>query len=375
MRVPTWMPVLAASLVGVPGPLVSAEAPVAVSPGDVTAEQIEASCPTFSWGKVDGARVYELVLFRVAPGSETAELIWTQRVPGAASAWTPSLDRCLSRGEEYAWAVRAVGDEDPGPWSTPALFTVAEGPSEADLTQALKVIERYGREGDAAGRSSSRSVGPSNAAAAPRELAANRAPEASAVAVGDPALQVNGAAVVTAASLDGALCQSLTFRYLDRGDGTVLDCNTGLIWLKDAQCLGAAYWGSVHPNVFDLVSELDAGTDFGCSNYVAGTYSDWRIPDMGELCGLWNGSCTGTSCCSAPDGIVDTRFSFPAVANARGDAQWSSDDAFVGVQNSVYWSATADNEISAIWRVSLSTGDLQTGIFNSVFWAWPVRGP
>jgi hypothetical protein len=42
------------------------------------------------------------------------------------------------------------------------------------------------------------------------------------------------AEVFTAADL----CWALTWRYVDLSDGTILDCNTGKQWLKDAGCLG-----------------------------------------------------------------------------------------------------------------------------------------
>ena len=96
-------------------------------------------------------------------------------------------------------------------------------------------------------------------------------------------MQVNGSPVLTEATL-GATC--LGRRWLDQGNGTVLDCNTRMIWLKDANCLGQAPWtppGVLFPTtVFTKVEELNSGTDFGCSGYTAGTYADWEVPTISE---------------------------------------------------------------------------------------------
>ncbi len=97
--------------------------PVAVSPGDASKlALVEGRCPTFSWGEVDGAKSYELVVYRVEQGSEEAEPVLSQRISGSALGWTPSLDRCLERGGQYAWSVRAVAEKGALEWSSPSLF-------------------------------------------------------------------------------------------------------------------------------------------------------------------------------------------------------------------------------------------------------------
>ena len=81
----------------------SAARPVAVSPGStVGTTVISERCPTFSWGAVEGADTYDLVVYRVAPdarlgepepgvfweaarsGSGRASRIWARRAKGGA---------------------------------------------------------------------------------------------------------------------------------------------------------------------------------------------------------------------------------------------------------------------------------------------------
>lgn len=117
--------------------------PVAVSPGSPTGARIGDTCPTFSWGEVDGARSYELVVYRLGEESEEAEPVLRQRFSGSVDSWTPALGRCLERGGRYAWSVRAIGKKGSSEWPAPNLFEVAAGPSAAELETALAVVRSY----------------------------------------------------------------------------------------------------------------------------------------------------------------------------------------------------------------------------------------
>lgn len=119
-----------------------AEPPVAVSPGSAQGALIEGRCPTFSWGEVDGARTYELVVYLLGEQSEETRPVLQKSFPGSVETWTPSLDRCLERGGRYAWSVQAVGKE-ASDWSQPSLFEVASGPIEAEFEEALSVVRSY----------------------------------------------------------------------------------------------------------------------------------------------------------------------------------------------------------------------------------------
>ena len=68
-------------------------------------------------------------------------------------------------------------------------------------------------------------------------------------------------------------------RFTDNLDGTVTDNLTGLIWLKDVHCMGVRDWA----DALTQIANLNMATDFSCSDYVAGTFDDWRFPNVKEL--------------------------------------------------------------------------------------------
>jgi hypothetical protein len=142
--------------------------------------------------------------------------------------------------------------------TAPNLFKVASGPSEAEFEAALEAVRTYLEEGEAGTASGSGKSAESSGMASPTlasQSAAGPGPAPLSSVAGDSSLQVNGAAVVTTATLAGGvgaqLCLAVDYRYVDLGDGTVLDCNTGKMWLKDADCLGTGTWdnsGTRMPN-------------------------------------------------------------------------------------------------------------------------------
>ncbi|MDH3745647.1 MAG: hypothetical protein OES47_11165, partial [Acidobacteriota bacterium] len=95
-----------------------------------------------SWGEVEGARWYDLVVYRLEDEEQT-EPVLRERITGSALSWTPSLDRCLEAGGKYAWSARAVSSWKASDWSAPSLFQVASGPSAAEFEEALAVVRKY----------------------------------------------------------------------------------------------------------------------------------------------------------------------------------------------------------------------------------------
>lgn len=187
-----------------------AEGPVAVSPGSSTGSLIGDSCPTFSWGIVEQAESYELVIYQVEKDNEDTEPVLRQSFPGSVHGWTPSLDRCLERGGQYAWSVRAVRSKASSEWSAPSLFQVSSGPSESEFEEALQVVRQYLAE-EATGSVGVSAAGveePLGGASAMLVAALVRRPDTGPSllgVVGDPALQVNGSPVVTVATLAGSV--------------------------------------------------------------------------------------------------------------------------------------------------------------------------
>ena len=122
----------------------AAEPPVVVAPGGgESLAAIPARCPTFSWGAVERAEGYELVVYGLEVSGTLGGPVLRHLVPTAALSWTPSLGSCLHAGNRYAWSVRAIGTQWETAWSEPALFEVAREPTEVEFRRALAVVERY----------------------------------------------------------------------------------------------------------------------------------------------------------------------------------------------------------------------------------------
>lgn len=67
-------------------------------------------------------------------------------------------------------------------------------------------------------------------------------------------------------------------RFIDKGDGTLMDTVTGLIWLKKANCLSGA-WSSVIISINRLASGQ-------CGLNDASTPGQWRLPNRSEMLSL-----------------------------------------------------------------------------------------
>jgi hypothetical protein len=150
-------------------------------------------------------------------------------------------------------------------------------------------------------------------------------------------------------------------RFMDNGDGTVTDNLTGLIWLRDATCLGRRQWTDGN-DAFDQVNKLNSGEDFGCDGYAAGTFDDWRLPNVRELQSLID---YGRVEPALPDGY-DSFFSFTPAdpGNPWADSQyWSS-------TTRAYPPGTSEDA----WWVYLSTGLVSYDSKTNDYRVWPVRG-
>ncbi len=121
---------------------------VVVSPGERGREVEAASaCPTYSWSAAAGAEAYELAVFRL-DGADEPELLFTRRLEGPVTSWSPSRAECLPAGGSYGWTVRPLLAEsrgEAGAWAEPLRFRVAGTPSEEEVAAALAVLERWGR--------------------------------------------------------------------------------------------------------------------------------------------------------------------------------------------------------------------------------------
>lgn len=134
-------------------------------------------------------------------------------------------------------------------------------------------------------------------------------------------------------------------RFTDNGNGTVTDNLTGLMWLQEPTCMGPASW----TNWLTLISNLSSGTDYGCANYTAGTFDDWRMPNRFEL-----------------ESLLDLSETHPALPAGH---------PFINVI-SYYWSSTTyAQDTNEAWQVDVSGyGGMRTATKGLAWRSWPVRG-
>ncbi len=154
-------------------------------------------------------------------------------------------------------------------------------------------------------------------------------------------------------------------RFVDCGDGTIKDTETGLYWLKDANCFGTKTWADANKEAAELAHGQCGLTDGSLPG-------DWRLPTLEAVSPglLWDGATGefatifGTSCATAP-----------YVLNTAGNGCWSEGDPFSGVQSIFYWSATtyAGNP-SLAWGAHVVGANAFPNGKTGVNDVWPVRG-
>lgn len=136
-------------------------------------------------------------------------------------------------------------------------------------------------------------------------------------------------------------------RFTDNEDGTITDNLTGLMWLKDAHCLG---FNIVQGEAYNNIDTLNYYPDtFDCQDYTAG-YTDWRFANVNELESLVN-------------------------AGSGHIASWLHSQGFVNVQALNYASSTtyAYNTMWALY-INMWAGFTDIGAKSNYSSIWPVRG-
>ena len=146
------------------------------------------------------------------------------------------------------------------------------------------------------------------------------------IAIIEAGVPQTGQTTSYAAGDDGALQKGVelpTLRFTDKGNGTIKDNLTRLIWLKNANCIGTSYPGFdqvgilgdgavLWQHALDFVAGINAGTyDCGDTSNAGTHQTDWRLPNIRELFSL-----------------VDFAFFSPAISNAAGTGKGSGSDPF-----------------------------------------------
>ncbi len=148
-------------------------------------------------------------------------------------------------------------------------------------------------------------------------------------------------------------------RFTDNGDGTLTDTQTGLMWLKDLNCMKKKYssdpqdtlektWQDALKRVADF--NTNPG-NYDCSGYTA-AYNDWVLPNVNEL-----------------ETLVNTDIANPYV--------WLNGQGFSNALAKLYWTSTtsAPDNLRA-WHVDMNTGTVINDSIKSTRknYILPVRG-
>ncbi|MBI5559115.1 MAG: DUF1566 domain-containing protein [Deltaproteobacteria bacterium] len=132
-------------------------------------------------------------------------------------------------------------------------------------------------------------------------------------------------------------------RFVDNGDGTVTDIQSGLMWLKNGGCLERGSWQEALHAIQTLNGEGGAAA---CKDLKA-TYRDWALPNRNEL-----------------RSIIDPRFDLPALAK---------DHPFIDLHARYWTSTTAATRSASAYELNVGAGELVAGGKEQPLGVWPVR--
>ncbi len=178
-----------------------------------------------------------------------------------------------------------------------------------------------------------------------------------------------------------ASCRTTTTpppRYVDCGNGTVTDNKTGLVWLKNANCIGQRDWHTAMEFVAGLSDLLDSRLCIGltpdqcdCGLSDGSSPGEWRLASADE----WDtmvAEAKALGCIAGPG-----NFGGPSITDDLGHQCWQEGpgNSFTGVVSSFYWSASTSvaNPTNA-WGVDLNIGALNNVSKGGFHYVWPVRG-
>jgi len=149
-------------------------------------------------------------------------------------------------------------------------------------------------------------------------------------------------------------------RFVDCGNGTAQDTQTGLIWLKNANCLpaGGSDWAAANRRAAKLADGTADGTACGLSD--GSKAGMWRLPTIAEWQAI---AYPFPTACN------------PALPAASGTGCYSTGAWATGVQSVYYWSSSSDvSSPDSAWNVYLGTGYIYNFDKTYTLYVWPVRG-
>ena len=175
-----------------------------------------------------------------------------------------------------------------------------------------------------------------------------------------------------------------TNRYVDCGNGTVTDNQTGLVWLANADCFGSIPWHEAMDAVAGLADLPNPSRLWlsACGPFVEPDNCDCGLSD-GSSPGEWR--LASLTEWQAMIKVADRMNCNPAITTDLGDACWTAGChdgcnpqcvcSFYDVQSSYYWSSTLYvlNPQQA-WITQIYNGDTTNYNKNADAYVWPVRG-
>ena len=168
------------------------------------------------------------------------------------------------------------------------------------------------------------------------------------------ALPKTGQTTVYATGDDGDLQKGMALpspRFTNNDNGTVTDNLTGLIWLRNANCVAATRpWTTALSDVAQLnTNGTMNGNNCGDTSNNGSHQTDWRLPNARELLSL-----------------IDFTTANPVL---------SSGHPFLNVVNHYYWSSTTFVPTpGAAHAVHIGGGVMNGDYKHVVYSVWPVRG-
>ena len=150
--------------------------------------------------------------------------------------------------------------------------------------------------------------------------------------------------------LEKGITNIQSYRYIDNDDGTVTDNETGLIWLKNANCFGQQTW----KKAMQSTAKLAHGK---CGLRDGSKQGKWRLPTINE----WKA-------------MLNKRYRNPALSNAAGTGKWKEGNAFSDVHTNTHWSSTKhSNNTTDVWVAYVNNGRLKHRSKTYPRYVWPVR--
>jgi hypothetical protein len=160
-------------------------------------------------------------------------------------------------------------------------------------------------------------------------------------------------------------------RYVDNGDGTVSDLNTGLLWEQKTNADGVANLGDAHDadNVYSLsasgtaldgtaytafLAALNSGAsaDGAAGTAITGCFAghcDWRLPSIVELQAIVDPAmCAASSCLDAAFGPRPAYVYYWSATSVGADPTTAWDIKFSGSGALFTWAKINDNWVRAV---------------------------